>query len=66
MKQSSYFANVCDREFNKKHIGVNIFSLQLCVHEYRLIILRGKGTNFVSRCRGLLLENSGAIGISFD
>ena len=29
MKQSCYFAEVCDREFNNKHIGVNLFSLQL-------------------------------------
>ena len=29
MKQSCYFAKVCDREFNKKHIGVNLFLLNV-------------------------------------
>ena len=33
MKQSGLFAKVCDGEFNKKDIGVNLFSVQLCVHE---------------------------------
>ena len=32
MKQSCFIAKVCNRE----HIGVNLFSLQSCVHEYRL------------------------------
>ena len=30
MKQSCYFDKVYDGEFNKEHIGVNLFSLQLC------------------------------------
>ena len=54
MKQSCYFAKVCDREFNKKHIGVNLFSLQLCVHEYRLIILCEKYTKFVLKILGII------------
>ena len=66
MKQSCYFAKVCDREINKRVIGVNLFSLQLCVHEYRLLILCEKGTTFVSRCWELLLEDSGAIARRFD
>ena len=33
MKQSYYFAKVCDGELNKKHIGVNLFLLHHCVHE---------------------------------
>ena len=59
VKQSCYFAKVCDREFNKKYIGVNLFSLQLWLHEYRLTILCEKCTKFVSRCWRLLLEDSG-------
>ena len=47
VKQSCYFANVCDREFNKKHIGVNLFSLQLCLHEYTFTILCDKGITCV-------------------
>ena len=66
MKQSCYFAKVCDREFNKKHIGVNLFLLQFCVHEYRFTILCEKGTKFVSRCWELLLEDSGAIARSLN
>ena len=31
-KQSCYFAKICDREFNKKHKGVNLSLLQLCVY----------------------------------
>ena len=53
VKQSCYFVKICEREFNKKHIGVNLFSLQLCVHEKRMTILCEKGTKFVSRCSGL-------------
>ena len=34
VKQSHYFTIlVCDRQFNKKHIGVTLFSLKLCVRE---------------------------------
>ena len=58
MKQSFYCDKVCDRGFI---IGVNLFLSQLCVHAYRFTILCKKGTNFVSRCWGLLLEDSGAI-----
>ena len=65
MKQSCYFAKVCDREFNKKHIGVNVFSLQLCVHAYRLTISYEYDTNVVSICWGLLLEDSTATAGSF-
>ena len=61
MKQSCYFAKVCNREFIKKHKGVNLSSLQLCVHEYRLASLRERGTKVVSRCWGLFLEDSRAI-----
>ena len=63
MKQSCYFAKVCDGELNKKHIGVNLFSLQLCVHEK---ILSEKGAKLVPRCWGLLLENFRTIARSFD
>ena len=66
MKQSCCFAEACGRDFNKKHMGVNKLLLQLCVHEYKLTTLCEKGTQFVSRCWGLLLEISGAIGRSFD
>ena len=61
MKQSCYFAKVCNREFNKKHIGVNLFSSQLCLHEYMLTSFCDKGIKCVSICCGLLLEESGAI-----
>ena len=33
VKQSCYCAKICDREFTKKHIVVNLFSLQLLVDE---------------------------------
>ena len=66
MKQSCYFAKVCDCEFNKKYICVNFFSLQLCLHEYMLTILCHKDIKCVSICWGLLLEDSGAIARSFD
>ena len=66
MKQSCCFAKVYDREFNKKHIGVNLFSLQLRVHEKCLIILCEKGTNCVSTCWELLLKDFMAIERSFD
>ena len=33
VKQSCYFAKICDGEFNKKCIGLNLFSLQLCLHK---------------------------------
>ena len=33
VKHSCYFAIVCYGEFKKKHIGVRLFSLRLCVHE---------------------------------
>ena len=36
VKQSCYFAKICDGEFNKKFMGVNLFSLQHCVHEQML------------------------------
>ena len=58
MQQLCYFAKVCDREFNKKHKGVNLFSFQLCVHEKGLTILSEKGTKFVSRCWKLITEDS--------
>ena len=54
MKQSCYFAKLCDGEFNKKLIGV------------KLKTLCEKGTQFVSRCWGLLLEDFRAIGRTFD
>ena len=41
VQRSCYFAKVCDREFNKKHVGLNLFSLQLFVHEIE------KNDNFV-------------------
>ena len=65
MKQSGYFAKICYDEFSRKHIGVNLFSLQLCLHELMLKIMCKKGTKFVSRCWELLLEDFRAIG-SFD
>ena len=60
------FAKLCDGEFNKKHIGINILSLQLCVHEKMLTIACAKDTTFVSRCWGLLLEDSRVTVRSFD
>ena len=66
VKQSCYFAKVCDREFNKKQIGVDLFSLQLSLTEYRLTLLCRKDTTFVLRCWGLLPEDSGAIVRNFD
>ena len=60
MKQSCYFAKVCDREFNIKLIGVNLFLLPPCK------VLCGKGTKFVLRYSGLLLKDSGAKASSFD
>ena len=44
-KQSCYFDKVCDREFNRKHIEVNLFSLQLFIHEKRLTVLSEKKKN---------------------
>ena len=60
------YAQVCDREFNKEHIGVNLFSLQRSLHEYRLIIVYEKGSKFVSRCLGTTSEDSLAIAKNFD
>ena len=36
VEQSCYFAKLCDDEFNKKDIGINLFLLQLRVHEQML------------------------------
>ena len=33
VKQLGYFAKICDGELNKKHIGVNLFSLQPRVYK---------------------------------
>ena len=33
VKYACYFATICDGGFKKKHIEVNLFSLQLCLHE---------------------------------
>ena len=66
MKQSCYLAKVCASEFNIKHIGVNLFSLQLCVHEIIVKILCKKCTIFLSRCWTLLLEDFRVIARSFD
>ena len=33
VKKLCYFAKVCDGVFNKKHIGLNLLSLQLCLHK---------------------------------
>ena len=54
VKQSYNFAKVCDREFSKKHLGVDLFS-------YRLTILCRRDTTLVLRCWGLLPEDFGAI-----
>ena len=59
MSQSCYFAKVCDGELKKKHIGVSLFSLQLC--EKMLKIVCEKGTKHVSRYWGLLREDSRVI-----
>ena len=32
VKQSCYFAKLYDGEFYKKHMGVNLFSLQHCIN----------------------------------
>ena len=61
MKQSCYFAKYV--MVSSAKIGVTLFSLQLCVHDYMLKILCEK---LVSRCWGLLLEVFRAIGTSFD
>ena len=53
-------------EFKKKHLGVNLLSLQLCVHEEMLKILCEKGSKLVSRCWRLLLEDFRGIALSFD
>ena len=66
MEKSCYFANICDAAFNKKHIGVNLFSSQLCVHEQMLNLFCEKGRKFVSKYWGLLLEDFRAIARSFD
>ena len=58
MQQSCHFVKVCDCEFNKNHIEVNLFSLQLCVHEKGLTILSEKVTKFVSKCWKLITEDS--------
>ena len=68
-KQSCYFDKVCDREFNRKHIEVNLFSLQLFIHEKRLTVLsekKKKHAKFVSRSWGSLIEVSRAIAVSID
>ena len=33
VKQSCCFAKICDNELSKKHTGVNLFLLHLCLHE---------------------------------
>ena len=67
VKQSCYFVKVLDGEFIKKHMGVNLFSLQLCVlREQMLKILCEKATKCVSRCWGHILEDFGSIVESFD
>ena len=57
-----FFCKICDGEFNKKHIGVTLFSLQLCVHEYMLIILCEKGTKLFQDAGGYFLKFSGRSG----
>ena len=59
VKQSCYFAKVCDREFKKKHIWIKIFSLQLSVHEYRLTILFERGTKLFQDVRVNFLKIPG-------
>ena len=55
VKQSCLFAKVCDGEFHQTLIRLNLFSLQLCVHDKVLKVLCEKGSKFVSMCWGLLL-----------
>ena len=58
VKQSCYFAKLCDREFNIKHIGVNLFSLQLgCTWIVKILFEIGR--IFVSRCWGYFMQISG-------
>ena len=65
MKQSWFYAKVCDGEFNKKHMGVNLFHCNfVSVNKFEHFC--AKGTIFVSRCWGLLLEDFGIIARSFD
>ena len=62
MKQPCYLAKICDGEFNKTHIRVNLFSLQLCLQEEMLKIECEKDTPFVSRTGGYFLKISGRYG----
>ena len=61
MLQLRSCAKVCDREFNKKHIGVNLISLQFCVHEKGWQLFAKIGTKFV-----LFPGDSRAIARSLD
>ena len=61
MKQSCYFVKICDGEFNTKHTGVNLFSLQLCLHEKMKI-----AHNLFQDIAGLLFDSFRAIGRSFE
>ena len=68
MKQSCHFAKVCDVEFKKKHIGSSYFHcnfIYMCTR-VDVEILCEKGTKYVSRCWGILLEDFRVIAGSFD
>ena len=52
VKQSCYIAKIYDGGFKNKHIGVNLFSLQLCLHEYMLKILCKKEHNLFQDAGG--------------
>ena len=56
MKRSCYFARVCDVEFTKKHIVVNLFSLQFRVREYMLKILCENAQNLSQDVGGYFLK----------
>ena len=59
MRQACYFAEVCDGEFNEKHIGITLFPLHICVREQMMKIICEKGTQSVSICWGYFLKSSG-------
>ena len=45
VKHSGYVAKVCDGDFNKKHVGIDLFSLQFCVYKLVLKIFCKKPQN---------------------
>ena len=57
------FTQVCDRDFNRKHIGVNLCSLHCCVHEHKCV---EKAQNLFQDVGDNALEISWSIARNFN